>query len=39
MKKHGGSVNFGSFVGSQKVRAYVKGMKPGRANPSTSWRR
>jgi N-acyl-D-amino-acid deacylase len=29
MKKHGGSVNFGSFVGSQTVRAYVKGMKPG----------
>jgi N-acyl-D-amino-acid deacylase len=29
MKKHGGSVNFGSFVGSQTVRAYVKGMKRG----------
>jgi len=30
MKKHGGSVNFGSFVGSQTVRSYVKGMKPGK---------
>ena len=30
MKKHGGSVNFGSFVGSQTVRSYVKGMRPGR---------
>ena len=29
MKKHGGSVNFGSFVGSQTVRSYVKGMKRG----------
>ena len=29
MKRHGGSVNFGSFVGSQTVRARVKGMKPG----------
>jgi N-acyl-D-amino-acid deacylase len=31
MKKRGGSVNFGSFVGSQTVRSYVKGMKPGAA--------
>ena len=31
MKRHGGSVNFGSFLGSQTVRAYVKGMKPGPA--------
>ncbi|WP_435008112.1 N-acyl-D-amino-acid deacylase family protein [Tundrisphaera lichenicola] len=29
MKKHGGSANFGSFVGSQTIRSYVKGMKPG----------
>ena len=33
MKKHGGSVNFGSFVGSQTVRAYVKGMKAGSPTP------
>jgi N-acyl-D-amino-acid deacylase len=33
MKTHGGSVNFGSFVGSQTVRAYVKGMKPGTPTP------
>ncbi len=29
MKKHGGSVNFGSFLGSQTVRGHVKGMKRG----------
>jgi N-acyl-D-amino-acid deacylase len=29
MKRHGGSVNFGSFLGSQTVRSYVKGMKQG----------
>jgi dihydroorotase/N-acyl-D-amino-acid deacylase len=29
MKKHGGSVNFGSFVGSQSIRSYVKGMRSG----------
>lgn len=34
MKQHGGSVNFGSFVGSQTVRAYVKGMK--RGEPTTA---
>ena len=33
MKKHGGSTNFGSFVGSQTVREYVKGMKPGSPTP------
>ena len=30
MKTHGGSVNFGSFLGSQTVRAYVKGMRQGK---------
>jgi N-acyl-D-amino-acid deacylase len=34
MKKHGGSVNFGSFLGSQSVRSYVKGMKQGEPSPS-----
>jgi dihydroorotase/N-acyl-D-amino-acid deacylase len=29
MKAHGSSVNFGSFVGSATVRAYVKGMDQG----------
>jgi N-acyl-D-amino-acid deacylase len=29
MQSHGGSVNFGSFVGSATVRAYVKGMDQG----------
>ena len=29
MKDHGSSVNFGSFVGSATVRAYVKGMDEG----------
>ncbi len=29
MKRHGGSVNFGSFLGSQTVRSHVKGMKRG----------
>ena len=29
MKEHGASVNFGSFVGSATVRAYVKGMDQG----------
>jgi N-acyl-D-amino-acid deacylase len=29
MKRHGSSVNFGSFVGSATVRAYVKGMDQG----------
>ena len=29
MKSHGSSVNFGSFVGSATVRAYVKGMDQG----------
>ena len=34
MKSHGSSVNFGSFVGSATVRAYVKGMDQG--SPSGS---
>jgi dihydroorotase/N-acyl-D-amino-acid deacylase len=34
MKKHGGSVNFGSFVGSQTVRSYVKGMRSGEPTPA-----
>ncbi|WP_235963365.1 N-acyl-D-amino-acid deacylase family protein [Tautonia rosea] len=29
MQEHGGSVNFGSFVGSGSVRSYVKGMTQG----------
>jgi dihydroorotase/N-acyl-D-amino-acid deacylase len=29
MKAHGSSVNFGSFVGSATIRAYVKGMDQG----------
>jgi len=33
MKRHGGAVNFGSFLGSQTVREYVKGMKPGAPTP------
>ena len=34
MEHQGGSVNFGSFVGSATIRAYVKGMEQGR--PSTA---
>ena len=34
MKRHGGSVNFGSFLGSQTVRGYVKGMRRGEPNRS-----
>ncbi len=34
MKRHGGSVNFGSFLGSQTVRSYVKGMKGGPPSPA-----
>ena len=34
MKRHGGAVNFGSFVGSQTVRSYVKGMKRGEPTPA-----
>ena len=34
MKRHGGSVNFGSFLGSQTLRGYVKGMKPGSPTPA-----
>ena len=33
MERHGSSVNFGSFVGSQTVRSYVKGMKRGEPTP------
>jgi len=33
MKRHGGAVNFGSFLGSQTVRGYVKAMKPGAPTP------
>lgn len=29
MEEHGGSVNFGSFVGSATIRSYAKGMTPG----------
>ncbi|AGA29494.1 N-acyl-D-amino-acid deacylase family protein [Singulisphaera acidiphila] len=29
MEAHGGSVNFGSFVGSATIRGYAKGMTPG----------
>jgi len=29
MQKHGGSVNFGSFVGATTIRQYVKGMAQG----------
>ncbi|WP_406695671.1 D-aminoacylase [Singulisphaera sp. Ch08] len=29
MEAHGGSVNFGSFVGSATIRSYAKGMTPG----------
>jgi N-acyl-D-amino-acid deacylase len=29
MKEHGGSVNFGSFVGAATIRQYVKGMAQG----------
>jgi N-acyl-D-amino-acid deacylase len=32
MEQHGGSVNFGSFVGAATVRAYAKGEAEGRAN-------
>ena len=32
MKKHGGAVNFGSFVGAATLRQYVKGMAEGRLN-------
>ena len=34
MEKHRGAVNFGSFVGSQTVRSYVKGMKRGAPTPA-----
>jgi N-acyl-D-amino-acid deacylase len=34
MKRHGGSVNFGSFVGSQTVRSFVKGMSRGEPTPA-----
>ncbi len=34
MKTHGSSVNFGSFVGSATVRAYVKGMDQGSPTPA-----
>ena len=33
MARRGASVNFGSFVGSQTVRAYVKGMTRGEPSP------
>ena len=33
MESHGSSVNFGSFVGSATVRAYVKGMEQGPPTP------
>ena len=32
MRKHGASVNFGSFVGASTLRQYVKGMAEGRLN-------
>lgn len=32
MRKHGASVNFGSFVGAGTLRQYVKGMAEGRLN-------
>ena len=34
MKKHGGSVNFGSFLGSGTVRSHVKGMRQGEPSPA-----
>jgi len=34
MRRHGGSVNFGSFVGSATVRAYIKGMAQGPPTPA-----
>src|SRR5579859_6951879 len=34
MEKHGGSVNFGSFVGAATLRVYVKGMAQGDATPA-----
>jgi N-acyl-D-amino-acid deacylase len=34
MKRHGGSANFGSFLGSQTVRSFVKGMKAGPPSPA-----
>jgi N-acyl-D-amino-acid deacylase len=33
MRRHGSSVNFGSFVGSATIRAYVKGMDQGPPTP------
>ncbi|WP_435015461.1 N-acyl-D-amino-acid deacylase family protein [Tundrisphaera sp. TA3] len=33
MEAHGGSVNFGSFVGSATIREYAKGMTPGAPTP------
>jgi N-acyl-D-amino-acid deacylase len=33
MQKHGGSANFGSFVGAATVRMYVKGMAQGDPTP------
>jgi dihydroorotase/N-acyl-D-amino-acid deacylase len=34
MKKHGSSVNFGSYVGQGTIRAYAKGMAAGKATPA-----
>ncbi len=34
MKAHGGSANFGSFVGAGTIRQYVKGMAQGTPTPS-----
>jgi dihydroorotase/N-acyl-D-amino-acid deacylase len=33
MEQHGGSLNFGSFIGAATVRQYVMGMRQGEANP------
>ncbi len=33
MKKHGSSVNFGSYVGQGTIRAFAKGMAAGKATP------
>jgi dihydroorotase/N-acyl-D-amino-acid deacylase len=33
MHDHGSSVNFGSFVGSATIRAFVKGLDPGSSSP------
>jgi N-acyl-D-amino-acid deacylase len=33
MQKHGGSANFGSFVGATTIRMYVKGMAQGAPTP------